>query len=237
MAMEDAVTLAACLGEHPGDVDAALVAYETTRQPQVAKIQDSARPSLSWWEHFGRCYDTLPPWQFAYHFFTRSLPESKLRRRDDSFVENVHARWRDSHHAEPLDSPLEVGADRLAGRTVEIVDGAVVLDGAELRLRSGPGDDPDAWGLRVDAPDSEADLPAALDLIAKAVAAGSSLVAVGGGTSFTRRLLCEAARLKFGTISLLVEDVEPDRADDVAVTAVLSGRADLVSTTSRPDAL
>jgi anthraniloyl-CoA monooxygenase len=237
MAMEDAVTLAASLDEHPGDVDAALVAYETTRQPQVAKIQDSARPSLSWWEHFGRSYDTLPPWQFAYHFFTRSLPESKLRRRDDSFVEDVHARWRDSHHAEPLDSPLEIGADRLAGRTVQIVDGAVVLDGAELPLRSEPGEDSAAWGLWINAPAKEAELPAALDLIGKAVAAGSSLVAVGGGTTFTRRLLCEAARLEHGTISLLVEDTGPDRADDVAVTAVLSGRADLVSTTSRPDAL
>jgi 2-polyprenyl-6-methoxyphenol hydroxylase-like FAD-dependent oxidoreductase len=104
MAMEDAVALAAALGGHPDDVDAALVAYEKTRQPQVARIQDSARPSLSWWEHFGRSYDTLPPWQFAYHFFTRSLPESKLRRRDDGFVEDVHALWRVEHHAEPLAS-------------------------------------------------------------------------------------------------------------------------------------
>ena len=237
MAMEDAVALAASLDDHPDDVDAALMAYETTRQPQVAKIQDSARPSLSWWEHFGRSYDTLPPWQFAYHFFTRSLPESKLRRRDDGFVEDVHARWRDKHQAEPLDSALEVGTGRIAGRIVQIEDGAVALDGAELRLRSEPGDDPGAWGLWVGAPDSEAGLPAALDLVGKAVAAGSSLVAVGGGTAFTRRLLCEAARLERGTISLLVEDVDPNRVDDVAVTAVLSGRADLVSTSSRPDAL
>ena len=237
MAMEDAVALAASLDEHPDDIDAALVAYETTRQPQVTRIQDSARPSLSWWEHFGRSYDTLPPWQFAYHFFTRSLPESKLRRRDDGFVEDVHALWRDEHHAEPLASPLAVGTGRLAGRRVEIVDGAVVLDGSEpLRLRSEPGEDPGAWGLWVDAPESEAELPAALDLIGKAAAAGSSLVAVGGGTTLTRRLLCEVARLERGTISLLVEDVDPDRADDVAVTAVLSGRADLVGVTGRPDA-
>jgi anthraniloyl-CoA monooxygenase len=237
MAMEDAVALAASLDEHPDDIDAALAAYETTRQPQVARIQDSARPSLSWWEHFGRSYDTLPSWQFAYHFFTRSLPESKLRRRDDSFVEDIHARWRASHRAEPLDSPLEVGAGRTGGRIVEIVDGAVVLDGAQLPLRSQPGDDPGAWGLWVAAPDSEAELPAALDLIGKAVAAGSSLVAVGGGTTLTRRLLCEAARLERAAISLLVEDIGPERADDVAVTAVLSGRADLVSTTSPPEAL
>ncbi len=113
----------------------------------------------------------------------------------------------------------------------------MVLDGSEpLRLRSEPGDDPGTWGLWVDAPESEAELPAALDLIGKAVAAGSSLVAVGGGTTLTRRLLCEVARLERAAISLLVEDVDPDRADDVAVTAVLAGRADLVSMTSRPDA-
>jgi hypothetical protein len=117
------------------------------------------------------------------------------------------------------------------------VDGAVVLEGSELRLRPEPGDDPGAWGLWVGAPDSEAELPAALDLVGKAVAAGCSLVAVGGGTAFTRRLLCEAARLERGTISLLVEDIDPDRVDDVAVTAVLSGRADLVSASSHPDAL
>src|ERR1700685_4526123 len=90
-----------------------------------------------------------------------------------------------------------------AGRTVEIVDGAVALEGSELRLRPEPGDDPGPWGLWVGAPDSEAGLPAALDLIGKAVAAGSSLVAVAGGTAFTRRLLCEAARLERGTVSLL----------------------------------
>src|SRR5687767_7258151 len=73
MAMEDAVALVAALDAHGDDVDAALAAYEAVRQPQVAKIQNSARPSLSWWEHFGRSHDTLPAWQFAYHFFTRSL--------------------------------------------------------------------------------------------------------------------------------------------------------------------
>ena len=92
------------------------------------------------------------------------------------------------------------------GRTVEIVDGAVVLDGSELRLRSEPGDDPGPGGLWVGAPDSEAELPAALDLVGKAVAAGSSLVAVGGGTALTRRLLCEAARLERGGAPVAWDD-------------------------------
>ncbi|RFU21961.1 FAD-dependent monooxygenase [Geodermatophilus marinus] len=229
MAMEDAVALVTALDEHGDDVDAALATYETVRQPQVARIQDSARPSLSWWEHFGRSHDTLPAWQFAYHFFTRSLTESKLRRRDDAFVAGVHDRWRAVHGAEPLDSPLEVAGQRLAGRVVVVGDGAAHLPGGPLPLRPGPADDGSPWGLQVAAPDREDGLLAALDAVAKGVAAGTALVAAGGGTALTRRLLCEAARLEHGAVSLLVEEVDPGSARDVAVTAVVSGRTDLVS--------
>ena len=73
MAMEDAVALVAALDQHASGsrpdrdaVDAALATYEAARRPQVTRIQDAARPSLSWWEHFGRSYRALPPWQFAY---------------------------------------------------------------------------------------------------------------------------------------------------------------------------
>ena len=54
MAMEDAVALAEALGEAPHGVPEALEIYEERRRPKVEKIQNSARPSLSWWEHFGR---------------------------------------------------------------------------------------------------------------------------------------------------------------------------------------
>ncbi|MGK5173906.1 FAD-dependent monooxygenase, partial [Geodermatophilus sp. CPCC 205761] len=138
MAMEDAVALAAALDEHGDDVDAALAAYEAARQPQVARIQDAARPSLSWWEHFGRSHDALPAWQFAYHFFTRSLTDARLRRRDDAFVAQVHERWRAEHGAEPLASPLDVAGRRLPGRVVAVADGAVRLPGAALPLAPGP---------------------------------------------------------------------------------------------------
>ena len=230
MAMEDAVALVAALDAHPADVEAALVAYETTRRPQVDKIQRSARPSLSWWEHFGRYHDTLPAWQFAYHFFTRSLPESKLRRRDGAFVDAIHRRWREAHGAGPLHSPIEVAGQHLDGRLVPVGGGEVRLSGAAVPLRRGPAGDGSAWGLQVTAPDRDDELPAALDTLAAGVAAGAALVAVDGGTALTRRLLCEAARLEHGAVSLLVEEVEPTQAEDVAVTAVLSGRTDLVGT-------
>ena len=229
MAMEDAVALVAALDEHSADVDGALGAYQAVRQPQVAKIQDSAGPSLSWWEHFGRSYDGLPAWQFAYHFFTRSLTESKLRRRDEAFVSDIHERWRAAHGADPLDTPLDVAGLRADGRVVAVHDGAVHLSDGSLPLRRHPADDGTAWGLAVSAPATEGELGSVLDLLAKGVAAGTALVAVDGGTALTRRLVCEAARLEDGAVSLLVEDVEPDRAADVAVTAVLSGRTDLVA--------
>jgi 2-polyprenyl-6-methoxyphenol hydroxylase-like FAD-dependent oxidoreductase len=225
MAMEDAVALAAALDEHPGDLDAALAGYETLRRPQVAKIQGSARPSLSWWEHFGRSHDALPPWQFAYHFFTRSLPESKLRRRDDAFVSGTHDRWRGVHGAQPLESPVEVAGQRLTSRTVLIRDGVADLPEGPLPLLPGPPDEAGPWGLWVVAPDTEEQLPALLDAMAKGIAAGAALVAVRGGTALTRRLLCEAARLEYDAVSLLVEEADAD----AAVTAVLSGRTDLVS--------
>jgi anthraniloyl-CoA monooxygenase len=229
MAMEDAVALVAALDAHGDDVDAALARYEAERQPQVARIQDSARPSLSWWEHFGRSHDALPPWQFAYHFFTRSLPDAKLRRRDDAFVTAVHERWRAEHGAEPLDSPIEVAGQRLPGRIVPVADRTARLPAGRLPLLERPAADGGPWGRWVSAPDAEADLPAALAAVADGVAAGAALVATGGGTALTRRLVCEETRLTHGAVSLLVEDGGGERATDDALTAVLSGRTDLVS--------
>jgi 2-polyprenyl-6-methoxyphenol hydroxylase-like FAD-dependent oxidoreductase len=116
MAMEDAVALAAALVATPDDVPAALDRYEAERRPGVEKIQGAARPSLSWWEHFGRSYDAMPPPQFAFHFFSRSIPRSKIAKRDPEFVAQVDAWWHGKHGAPPLQTPLEVGGVRFPGR-------------------------------------------------------------------------------------------------------------------------
>ena len=59
--------------------------------PAAAGCQDPGFGSTepSWREHFGRSYDALSPWQFAYHFFTRALTDGRLRRRDPTFVANT----------------------------------------------------------------------------------------------------------------------------------------------------
>jgi len=230
MAMEDAIALVAALdgvGTDPDGIDAALAVYESERHGQVARIQDAARPSLSWWEHFGRSYRSLPHWQFAFHFFSRSLPASKLRQRDPAFVESVHRAWSAAHGGamDPLHTPLDVAGATQPGRVVIVEDGAARLAAGSLPLRPGPG----PWGAWVSAPDTEDGLGHAQQAAARALAAGACLVAVAGGTPLTRRLVCEAARLEQGAVTLLVEDGSEDSVfEDRARTAVLSGRTDLV---------
>jgi anthraniloyl-CoA monooxygenase len=230
MAMEDAIALVAALdklGPEPqrDELDAALADYEAARRSLVSRIQDAARPSLSWWEHFGRAYQALPPWQFAYHFFSRSLPESKLRQRDAAFVDSVHAAWRSAHDGAqpPLATPVRIGDLRQSVRLVAVTDGVAQLASGPLPLRPDPVP-VGAWGAWVSAPDTEAGLAEADAAVARALAAGAALIAVGGGTSLTRRLVSEAARLSRGAVTMLVEDAD----EDAAATAVLSGRADLI---------
>ena len=76
MAMEDAAALAAMLVAHSDDVPSAFEAYEAQRRPSVERIQNAARPSLSWWENFGGYFDAFEPTQFAFHFL---IPQHRPR--------------------------------------------------------------------------------------------------------------------------------------------------------------
>jgi len=235
MAMEDAIALSRALAAHPGSLEAALAEYEEAAQPPVRKIQDSARPSLAWWEHFGSYHDAFEPWQFAYHFLTRSITDARLARRAPDFIAASHRAWRGAHGAEPLRSPFTSGGWSAPGRAVAIAAagagapasaGAPAPPGAgqrELPLAERPQGGP--WGARVQAPDGEDGLPAAKERLARIAAAGPVLAAVHGGTPLTRTLLCEHARLQMGLPALLID---PGLGRDEAVTALLSGRADLV---------
>lgn len=216
MAMEDAIALATALSEHPGDVSAALVAYEASARPPVEKIQGSARPSLSWWEHFGRYHDTLEPWQFAFHFMSRSIGAAKIERRDADFVAAARASWKDSKGADVLATAFPLGGHTLPGRRVDL--DAVRRTGARL--------------LELEAPDTEADLGAARQRLHDELEVKPDLAIVRGGSVLCRTLLSEEARLGAGVPTLLVE---PDASDDLVVTLVLSGRADLVAEESADD--
>ena len=206
MALEDAVALAGSLAAHPGDLPAALDAYQAARQPAVARIQGAARPSLSWWEHFGAYHDAFEPAQFAFHFLSRSIGRDRLAKRDPDFVELVERDWLDTHGTPPLDTPIRLGDTVLPSRLTTVDDLTVPL-------------------LSVTAPEHEADLPSTFAELASAIEAAPALVAVAGGSPLTRCLVAERVRLVHRLPALVVEDI-PDR--DRALTLVLSGRADLV---------
>jgi len=213
MAMEDAVALADSLLAHRDDLPSALEAYEAARRPSVEKIQNSARPSLSWWEHFGRYHDAFEPTQFAFHFISRSIGKERIARRDPGFVDQVVRDWRAAHHGHtPLDTPLRLGEREFTGRSLTGADLAALRTEADLWLT---------------APDGEDRLPQIYDQLADALTGDTppELVAVQGGTPLTRSLLAEQARLVHGVPALIVEHgLDEDRAE----TLLLSGRADLV---------
>ena len=92
LALEDAIELARCFGQH-GDVRAALAAYQEVRAIEVLKIQSAARNSMEWFENVAR-YTAMDAPQFAYSMLTRSqrLSHENLRVRDADYVAG-YERW------------------------------------------------------------------------------------------------------------------------------------------------
>lgn len=205
MALEDAIALADALAAHPDDTEAAFTAYEAVRQPQVARIQGAAGPSLSWWENFGTYFHAFEPWQFGFHFFSRALPAAKIARRDPEAVRRALDQWQRRHGAPPLESPVQgPGASVLLDRRM--------LDRDHLppavTVAVGRGIHPDS---------------AVRDALANH--ADATAVLVTGGSPLERQLTAEAARLRHGVTAIIDE---PDCDEDRAMTLVLSGRADAV---------
>ena len=228
MAMEDAVSLATQLAANPTDLPAALAAYEAERQPEVAKIQNSARPSLSWWENFGRYYQAFEPWQFAFHFMSRSISAAKMRRRDPQFVAAAEDGWRAANGADPLSTPLRVGEQTLAGRTGELAAGAgsyATVDGTIVELDQAGAERTAGRGLVVTAPKTEPEIPAAVEALTHSPTP-PPVVVITGGNRLTRSLLSERIRLSGLAPTIIATDgTDPDEA----LTLVLSGRADAVA--------
>ena len=225
MAMEDAVALCRRARRTRRRPSAALAAYEAAAQPSVEPIQDAARPSLAWWEHFGRYHDAFEPWQFAYHFLSRSITDARLARRAPDFVRRAMRNGAPNTAPSPWrhrwtwpgggsrPSPGDRGRRRRGGGPR--LPRATGCRCEPHRTRSRPAGGPGSWPRG-----EESGLSAARDTLAALATAGPVLVAVHGGTAHTRTLLAEQARLHHGLPALLVDD-EMDR--DRAVTAVLSG--------------
>ena len=95
LAMEDAIALARALENHPGDIPAALAAYEEARKPVVQKLIAAANASAEWYEHFAD-HMRLAPLDFAMSYITRSgrVDLERLRRTSPEFITayEAHAR-------------------------------------------------------------------------------------------------------------------------------------------------
>src|ERR1700678_3206632 len=117
LAMEDALALAACLHETPGDVLGALEAYEAERRPVVASTQRAAPASLGGVETSVE-YTEQHPHQFAFNILTRSrrVTHDNLRLRDPEFAEGMD-RWFSGGPADPpMFQPFQLGGVSLANR-------------------------------------------------------------------------------------------------------------------------
>jgi len=96
LAMEDALSLAACLSEQT-TLPAALDAYELERRPVVLSTQRAAQASLEWFETIGQ-YTHQDAEQFAFNILTRSrrVTYDNLRLRDPEFATRIED-WYAAH--------------------------------------------------------------------------------------------------------------------------------------------
>jgi 2-polyprenyl-6-methoxyphenol hydroxylase-like FAD-dependent oxidoreductase len=87
LALEDAIALDRALAAHPGDVPAALQAFEIARRPIVDKLIAAASASGAWYERFAD-HMALAPLDFAMSYLTRSgrIDLERLRQSSPRFV-------------------------------------------------------------------------------------------------------------------------------------------------------
>lgn len=113
LAMEGAISLSQEILRHPGDLAAALKAYETGQQLAVRKLANAARNRMEWFENLTR-HTRLEPVQFAYSLLTSSqrLGHASLRLRDPAYIEQVE-QWlasqshdRDEHRPGKAPPPM-----------------------------------------------------------------------------------------------------------------------------------
>ncbi|MFI2432662.1 bifunctional salicylyl-CoA 5-hydroxylase/oxidoreductase [Streptomyces sp. NPDC018693] len=118
LAVEDALALAACLGEQPS-LDSALAAYEAERKPVVASTQRAARASLEWFEDLALYLDQ-PPRRFAFNLLTRSrrVTHDNLRLRDARFTSAVEREFGCPPGTPPMFTPFRLRGLTLRNRVV-----------------------------------------------------------------------------------------------------------------------
>ncbi len=93
LALEDVIALARALREAEWDVEAALPAYQSERQPVLNKIVTAARASAAWYEDFGE-HMKLDPYPFALSYIRRAgrLDAARLARLAPAFTADLQKR-------------------------------------------------------------------------------------------------------------------------------------------------
>ncbi|MGE5640007.1 MAG: FAD-dependent monooxygenase [Clostridia bacterium] len=88
LALQDAIALEKALREHPGDVRAALEAFEAETRPVVEKLVAAADASAQWYEGFAERMK-LAPREFAWSYIQRSgrIDPQRLRKTSPRFVD------------------------------------------------------------------------------------------------------------------------------------------------------
>ena len=235
MAMEDAAVLAGCLANRDRSLGQVLTEYENIRRPSVDAIQGAAKPSLSWWEHFGRYYYSLEPQQFVFHFFTRAISAVQVQRRDPDFVENALQWWKAKYGADPSEANFDLDDFRASSRIVGIredVSGATFAmfatsEGSKQLelLEVPPSKKLYPFGGLVKISEHGDGFALAKARLGEILLARPSIVAIGGGTSVERILLAEECRMSGSVPSMMIEGFFDE---DRFITAILSGRTDFI---------
>ena len=124
LAMEDAISLAKCLGEHPR-LELALGAYEAERKDASARIQKSAQDSLLFFENVKRWYDVQTPLELTFNLLSRSkrITFDNLKLRDPALVARVIGEFNDKRGLTdrtrpPMFSPFALRGMKLDNRIV-----------------------------------------------------------------------------------------------------------------------
>lgn len=131
LAMEDAITLAQCFGNHPNDVAKAFEDYQEIRKPEADRLQRTAVTSLSWFEHIDRYAKVQGIEQFTFNMLARSkrITYENLRLRDPGYIASVD-KWFATHTksvtgfddidcenaAPPIFQPYKIGQLRIENR-------------------------------------------------------------------------------------------------------------------------
>jgi 2-polyprenyl-6-methoxyphenol hydroxylase-like FAD-dependent oxidoreductase len=242
MALEDAVALAAGVSEvsSTSALADALERYEITRRPSVARVQDAATPSRTWWERFALYAEQFDLEQLSMHFLTRSgrVSARRLAESDPAFF--VGAAGGDV--ASVTERVLAAGPYGARSPLATIVAGGapmtdlapaagiVLPDGAAQAWIRGEGEGPPVavparWVTSPTSPDPHAGVAATAGLPEQAL-----LVVRRAGNDLDARtaqvVLAESARLNHGASVVLVDD---DADLDGVVTTLLTQRADAVA--------